>query len=87
MHACIHNLDKFPRLYGEQMNPVSKAYMLFGSIYLTVCEKQNYSDEEQICGGQHPGAGGGLSLQGEHEGVFWGDGRSLYSSTCKMQEC
>ena len=69
------------------MNPVSKAYMLFGSIYLTVCERQNYSDEEQICGGQHPGVGGGLSLQGEHEGVFWGDGRSLYSSTCKMQEC
>ena len=39
MHACTHNLDKFPRLYGEQMNPVSKAYMLFESIYLTVKDK------------------------------------------------
>lgn len=81
-----NNLDRPPRLYAEQMNPISEAYMLYESIYMTVCEIQNYRDKE-ISGCQHLAVGGGSSIQDKHEGVFWGDGTILYSSTCKTCMC
>lgn len=48
--------------YAEQKNPISKGYMLYDSIHMTICKRQNYNDGKQISGCQHLGVEVRVSL-------------------------
>lgn len=65
-------LMKSPGNYAEWKKPVSKGYMLCGSIYMKFSKRQNYRDGEQISGCQDLGAGGGCDYKGRTRGTFLG---------------
>lgn len=69
-----NNLDVSSEIYAEWEKPIPKVYLLCDSIYITLLEWQNYTDEEQISGCQGLGMrvvqGGRYSYKGAAQEIL-----------------
>lgn len=67
-----NSLDEVSRKSSWMEKAVSKGNILYGSIFMTFSERQNYRTGEQISGCQGLGEGG-CNCKGRAWGTLWGD--------------